>query len=359
MRHWFAANRSKLIHALRMTISCLAAFALAAALALPQAFWAVITAIIVTQSSVGGSLKAALDRFVGSLLGVVYGCAVAILMPHGDPPARALALLVAVAPLSFFAAISAGLRVAPITAIIVLLGTSGASLGPLGFATDRVLEVGLGCVVGVLVSVLVVPARASRSVLVTAAEVARLLARQLDALAADGSAAEGNTDGKGQADMNALALRTRKALTRLETLVGEAARERRSRLADLPDPDPLLRTLMRLRHDVVMLRRAVWEPSRNGAPEWSWAPVAAAAAARLGSLADALAAGLLPAPSDALAGALADYRTAIDGMRKAHRTRDLPTDMLWRLFGAGFALEQASRNLADLEERVADFAARP
>ena len=62
---------------------------------------------------------------------------------------------------------SAGFRVAPITAIIVLLGTAGATLGPVGFAVDRVLEVGLGCAVGLLASVLIVrpepPARCSTS----------------------------------------------------------------------------------------------------------------------------------------------------------------------------------------------------
>src|SRR5690349_8320408 len=234
-----------------MTASSLATFAFAEALGLPQGFWAVITALIVTQSNVGGSLKAALDRFAGSLLGAVYGSAVAFAIPHTDGLTRAVALVVAVAPLSFMAAYSAGFRVAPITAIIVLLSVSGSTLGPLGFATDRVLEVGLGCAVGLLVSVLVVPARASRSVLETAAEVARLLAEQMEAMATPGDQA--------QANQRALAVRTRTTLNRLETLVGEAARERRSRLTDMPDPEPLLRTLMRLRHDVVMVRRAVGE----------------------------------------------------------------------------------------------------
>ena len=110
---WLSRNRTKLVQALRMTASSLAAFVVAEALGLPQGFWAVITALIVTQSNVGGSLKAALDRFVGSLLGAVYGSAVAFMIPHADELARAAALIVAVAPLSFMAAYSAGFRVAP------------------------------------------------------------------------------------------------------------------------------------------------------------------------------------------------------------------------------------------------------
>jgi hypothetical protein len=44
-------------------------------------------------------------------------------------------------------------------------------------------------------------------------------------------------------------------------------------------------------------------------------------------------------------------------MRRSQRTRHLPTDTLWRLFGAGFALEQFRRDLDDLVERVGDFSA--
>src|SRR5690348_1060357 len=133
-----------------MTASALTTFALVSVLGLPQGFWAVITALIVTQGSVGGSLKAALDRFVGSVFGAVYGGAVAFAIPHDAGAGRAVALVVAVAPLSVMAAFSAGFRVAPITAVIVLLGTSGATLGPFGFAVDRILEIGLGCAVAIL-----------------------------------------------------------------------------------------------------------------------------------------------------------------------------------------------------------------
>jgi uncharacterized membrane protein YccC len=189
-----------------------------------------------------------------------------------------------VAPLAVLAARSAGFRVAPITAIIVLLGAAGATLGPFGFALDRILEVGLGCAVGLLASVAVIPARPSRSA-VEVAIVARLLAEQLEALA--------RPDGQAPPDLGGLATRIRKGLGALETLIGEAARERRSRLARGPDPAPLLRTLLQLRHDIVMLRRAapgVWhEAVRDGLRE-PWSDAARAVAARLRDLGDALAA---------------------------------------------------------------------
>jgi uncharacterized membrane protein YccC len=349
-------HRPKLVQALRMTASALATFALASALGLPQGFWAVITALIVTQGSVGGSLKAAWERFLGSVFGAVYGGAVAFAIPHGGGLGRAAALAVAVAPLSVLAASSAGFRVAPITAIIVLLGTTGAALGPLGFAVDRIVEIGLGCAVGILVSLLVVPARASHAVLDTADQVARLLADQLEALARP-------LGEQAQADLGALGMRTRQALNRLETLVGEAARERRSHLAaDAPDPEPLFRTLLRLRHDLVMLRRAVREPgggevSREPLAQ-PWARAAQAGAAALRDVGQALRGRRVPAASGALAQAVGAYRTAVDEMRRRNLTRSLSTDAVGRMFGVGFALEQLRRDLDDLIERTRERSAQ-
>lgn len=353
MRVWRGLSQypPEAVQALRMTASSLAAFALASALGLPQGFWAVITALIVTQGNVGGSLKAAFDRFAGSVCGAVYGGAVAFAIPHGGGLGRAVALVLAVAPLSVLAAFSAGFRVAPITAIIVLLGAAGATLGPLGFALDRILEVGLGCAVGLLASVLVVPARASRSVLDAAARVARLLAEQMDALA--------RPDGQAPS-VAAVVARTRKGLAGLETLIGEAARERRSRLASGPDPAPLFRTLLRLRHDIVMLRRAAgggWPEAVRGRLAQPWSDAARAGAGRLRDLGDALAGQRAPAASDAVAEAARAYGAALDGLRRQGLTRTLPADEAGRLFGLGFALDQFRRDLDGLAERAGELAA--
>jgi len=52
---------------------------------------------IVTQSSIGGSLKTALDGFLGRY-SAVYGGGIVFLIPHGRILARAVALAIAVAP---------------------------------------------------------------------------------------------------------------------------------------------------------------------------------------------------------------------------------------------------------------------
>ena len=86
-----------------------------------QGYWAVFTAIIVMQASLGGSFGAALDYFVGTLAGAVYGVAIALIVPRDNFAMLCLALVLALAPLALLAAIRRNFRVAPITAAIVLL----------------------------------------------------------------------------------------------------------------------------------------------------------------------------------------------------------------------------------------------
>ncbi|MFO1071888.1 MAG: hypothetical protein U1E17_04135 [Geminicoccaceae bacterium] len=96
----------------------------------------------------------------------------------------------------------------------------------------------------------------------------------------------------------------RKGLTRLETLIGEAARERRSRLVRGPDLAPLLRTLLRLRRsrDAAPCRRpARWDAAVRDRLASPWTQAAIAGAARLRDLGQALAHGQPPAAGPALA----------------------------------------------------------
>jgi uncharacterized membrane protein YgaE (UPF0421/DUF939 family) len=89
-----------------MTAASITAFALVYVLGLSEGLWAVIAAIVVTQSSVGGSLKAAFDQLVGSLFGAVYGTTIALVVSPDDPLSSIGALVVALAPLSILARIS-------------------------------------------------------------------------------------------------------------------------------------------------------------------------------------------------------------------------------------------------------------
>src|SRR3977135_361292 len=66
----------------RVTASALLTLVIGQWLNVPLVLWAVLTAVIVTQTSVGRSLKATIDYFIGTLGGAIYAGAVAALIPH-------------------------------------------------------------------------------------------------------------------------------------------------------------------------------------------------------------------------------------------------------------------------------------
>jgi uncharacterized membrane protein YccC len=140
--------RPQLILALRVTVAALSALAVAQALHLRLPLWAVLTSLIVTQMSLGRSLKVAGDYLTGTLAGVAYGGLLAILIPHENEIALFAVLALAIAPLAFIAAFRTNFNVLPITAIIVLLVPSMQHVSPAASAFDRVLEVVVGGAVG-------------------------------------------------------------------------------------------------------------------------------------------------------------------------------------------------------------------
>ena len=68
----------------RLTVANLLAFAVSRWAGLTQGYPAVLTAIIVTQGSLGASVRAMVDRFVGSLGGAVWGVAVLTVFSHDN-----------------------------------------------------------------------------------------------------------------------------------------------------------------------------------------------------------------------------------------------------------------------------------
>src|SRR5438445_12426218 len=118
---WLRSRKVELGLGVRVTVAAMGALAIALALGLKLPLWAVLTSIIVTQMSIGRSLKATRDYLIGTVGGALYGAAVAILIPHHSEAALLAVLVLAVAPLAFVAAINPGMNVATITAIIVLL----------------------------------------------------------------------------------------------------------------------------------------------------------------------------------------------------------------------------------------------
>src|SRR5690348_12677848 len=176
--------RLQLILALRVTISALSALALAELMHLKLPLWAVLTSLIVTQMSLGRSIKVASDYLMGTLAGVAYGGALAILIPHDSQWALFAVLALAIAPLAFIAAFKTNFNVLPITAIIVLLVPSMQHVSPMTSALDRVLEVIVGGMVGFVVSFVVFPSRAHVQTTAAAADAFELVAAALEEMLA-------------------------------------------------------------------------------------------------------------------------------------------------------------------------------
>ncbi len=353
IREWLGRHRADLRLALRVTVAGLLSFALGHLLGLPQAYWAVLTSVIVMQSSLGGSVKATLDRLAGTLGGAVWGVIVSGAIPHTGTVSLGVALTVSLAPLALLVALRPAYRVAPITAIIVLLSSRTHEAGALASAVDRVLDIGLGSFVAVAVALLVLPGRAHRLFAEAAGAALDLMAAQISGLRerlvaeADPAAALKLSD------------RVRSAISRVEAVAGEAAAERASRLTDAPDPDPLVRTLRRLRNDLTTVNRATVQPLAEPARRALAEPAARASAeiaAFLQSAAVSIATGAAPPPLEAAGRALDEFAAATESYRRHPPENHLSGEAVVQAFGLAFALEELRRNLADLADRVRELA---
>lgn len=104
-----------------VTMAAVVALAAAECVPLSLPLWAVLTAMIVTQLSVGRSLRAILDYMAGTISGAALGGVIATLIPHAHGTALLAVPALAVAPLAILAAMNPILNVAPVTAAIVVL----------------------------------------------------------------------------------------------------------------------------------------------------------------------------------------------------------------------------------------------
>src|SRR5215813_3018222 len=160
LRAWSASHDPELRLCVRSTTAAVLTLAVAQVLHLPIALWAVLTAVILTQISVGRSLKATIDYLASTLGGAVYAGAIGALVPHDNQFAVFVALAIALAPAVLLAALNARFSAAPFTAVMVFFGPTITHTGPIAAAFERVIEVAVGRVVGLFVSLVVLPARA-------------------------------------------------------------------------------------------------------------------------------------------------------------------------------------------------------
>ena len=318
--------------------------------------WAVLTALIVTQMSVGRSLTATRDYMLGTIGGAIYGGAIAMLIPHSGEAALLALLVLAVAPLAFIAAINPSLNAATVTAVIVLLVPSMSHVNPLDSAIDRVLEVMVGAVAGLLASFFVLPSRAHAQIRVSAGRLLELIAAALSELLA------GLTRGRDNDALHRIQDGIGAALVGLNATGAEAERERAAHLSSGPDTGPLLRTILRLRHDVVMVGRASVVPLPFELQKRLAATIGEGRRCDRQPICVRWPTPCEPGLERRRSGRSRRRCRAMP--RKSHSvrseglTRGLPGDAAERFFALGFSLEQMRQNLKDLERCVAEWSER-
>jgi len=355
MTQW-RVYRSQLRFCIRVTVAAIAALLIAQFFALPlHGLWVVLTATVVTQLSVGGSVRAGMEYVVGTLGGAVYAGLIGLLIPHDTVPAQAAVLAITIAPLAFAAAINPNFRVAPFSAVLVLLIAGQIGEGPIESALTRLLEVTLGGLIAVVVSLLVIPVRADHLTREAAARVLDDMAEELPKILANFFRTADQTAVRNRQD------RIGRSVAALQDVVEEIASERPVTFTSAPDPGPLSRTLLRLRHDFVMMGRASAEPLPADLAEQlrpTLDRVGAAVSKHFRACALALTSGHKPPPLAPLQAELDTCASQLTALRQ-HELTQLSASQLERLFALGFAFEQLQQNILDLERCVREWAASP
>jgi uncharacterized membrane protein YccC len=347
-------HRPQLRFSLRMTVAGLIALTLVQSLAFPlHGLWTVLTAVVVTQLSVGGSVRATVEYVVGTLGGAVYAGAVGALIPHTTVIAQDFVLVLTIAPLGLAAAINPNFRVAPFSAVLVLLLAGQLGESPFESAAVRFSEVAIGGAIAVFVSLTVFPERAHGLALDAAAQTLKRMAEVLPQLLS------GFTRNLDAAEIGGLQDDLGRQVTAFQGIAAEERRERMVRLARAADPAPLARTLLRLRHDLVILGRAATAPLPEALVERLGpllAQVSADASEFLLSSATALAKRGFPPPLGPVEASISAYESEVAALRGEGLTRPLSAGEVERLFALGFALEQLRQNFADLARCLQEFA---
>jgi uncharacterized membrane protein YgaE (UPF0421/DUF939 family) len=164
-------NTGDLRHAVKTGVAAVVCLYLTDLLRLPQGYWAAVSAMIVLQSSVGATVNASLSRFAGTAIGAVLG---GLFVKLWGSHVWALG---AAATITVWLCAALGLRdsyrLASATVALVMLTSGAGSAGTV--ALHRFLEVALGILVALLITLLMWPSRARDDLRGVVAETLRRL----------------------------------------------------------------------------------------------------------------------------------------------------------------------------------------
>lgn len=340
--------------AIRATVSALIAFSITQMVHAPlQGLWAVLTAVVVLQMSAGGSIRATVDYVLGTFAGAIYASVISILIPHRTELATAAALAVAIAPLAYAAARRPLFRVAPFTALIVLLLAGQFGQGPLAAAAIRLVEVAFGGLVAITVSLVIFPERAYALARRQAVDALHRLADGLPRLLA-GFQQEADSE-----SLFALQERIGASVGAVASTISASGHEKLLPSVTPEKAGPLSRTLIRLRHDLVIVGRAAAHPlpAHIGQRLMPLINTAGQNVSRqVNACADGLSRRQAPPRADVAYNSLDACAREIADIRNEGLTRPLSASEVEQVFALGFSLEQLRQHLGDLERCVADWA---
>jgi len=353
--HFVALRRAEQRFAIRVMVASFLSFMLARTLGLPQGYWVMLTAVIVMQSNIGSSLKAASDRLTGTVVGALGGFLATLVAANGLV-AEGLVIALVLGPLAFLSAANPRFKIAPITAIIVVLSRTGHEPA-FWLAVERVGEIVLGGFIGVAVALFVLPARAHSDLAERVGAVLSLLGEvwKLEVTSLDPQADAAALKSKLQ-DVND---RLRATVAGAETAGDDMKRERSARIAEYGDTDALLRSLRRFRHDFILVGRATvtpWPEAVRLRLAISLAAVTSTLEAQLHAAATAARNRTSPPSADAFIAAIDTFGDELDRLRADQLMTELPPETVGGLFTLGFAFEEMRRELPELGNRLAEFA---
>ena len=301
-RALFHQHQDGLLVAGRVGISATLAYLIASLQHLPETYWPVMSAVIVARGGAKGAGGSATDRLIGTLAGAAVGLAASFLHRFGLP--EWALLFIAMAPMAFLSADNSAFRAAPMAAMIVLSASASGKTGlfGLGVAGLRVLDVGMGTLVALFVSYVVLPSNAMKGLRKNAAALMMPLANLL-------SLGMRPDDAEAQDKFKRLNARTRREMRELVI----AARQIKAKGAekDLAEtlPNQFTGALSRTHGTIVFITRALaGAPLPPGVTE-ALRPFLRDARARLGAIQHLLAEGT-PAGSGAALAASVDAAAA-------------------------------------------------
>ena len=275
LRDRFAGWQPELRQSVRTLVSVLLSDLVAHALQLREPYWALVTAVIVTQARISSTIEAGRDQIVGTMIGAAAGaCAIALEL-SGLPKLPVFTVLLV--PIALLGAFRPNLRLAGVALVVTFLFPSDG--GPFNRPVDRVLAILVGAAVSLLVSYLVFRSRARAQAFQAASDMLATLdatRAQVLAAAVAPEALERLNDASSDA---------------LKALVAAISEARRERLTALEQHEPLMLRLVpmlrRLQSDVLFVARAVHETA-DAAPDPALEPVSAAIGAVLQALCGAM-----------------------------------------------------------------------